>query len=69
MDIYRLYLKSYTEAPDFEDEIEASSFDEAVDYFYSKLEKYGWDRTTIAENTQEMEALQADIEDTISGGN
>ena len=66
---YNIYLKSHTEAHDLEDEVKANSFDEAVDYFYSKLSKYGWDRITIADNTQDMEALQNDMIWNEAGGN
>lgn len=69
MNVYGLYLKSHTEAHDLEDEVKANSFDEAVDYFYSKLSKYGWDRITIADNTQDMEALQNDMIWNEAGGN
>lgn len=48
---FYLYLKSHTEAPDFEDYCEAETKDEAVNMFYSQLGKYGWDKTTISENT------------------
>ena len=51
MNTYSIYLKSHSEAPDYEDETQANNFQEAVDYFYSKLAKYGWDRKSIEENT------------------
>lgn len=35
---YRIYIKSHTEAPDFEAEIEASNPEEATERFYEMLQ-------------------------------
>lgn len=37
MKLYGIYIKSHCEAPDYEDEVEAISKEEAVEYFLSKL--------------------------------
>ena len=51
---FLLYIKSHSEAPDYEDEVEADSKEEAVEYFMSKLGKYGWERNMIEENIGEL---------------
>lgn len=51
MKLYYLHLKSYTDAPDYEEEVYADSITEAIDYFYARLRMYGWEKETIAKNT------------------
>ena len=44
---YYLYLKSHTNAPDYEDEVEAKNRDEARKLFMQDLSKYGWSEDMI----------------------
>ncbi len=37
MNTYQIYIKSHTDAPDFEEEIRAYSLDEAVEYWYKQF--------------------------------
>ena len=46
---YLLYIKSHCNYPDYEDEIEAMTKDEAVELFYGKL-KGEYDREFLQEN-------------------
>lgn len=57
---FHLYLKSHTDAPDFEDTVEAASWDEAIAYF---LSKYDLDRQMIVDNMEEEEAFKAYLND------
>ena len=50
MRTYLLYIKSHAEAPDYEDQCEASNKQEALDYFIGRLGKYGWSEKEILEN-------------------
>ncbi|MFA7290349.1 MAG: hypothetical protein WC055_15855 [Melioribacteraceae bacterium] len=47
MNTYVLYIKSHSEAPDYEEEVEAKNKHEATIYFLKKLEKYGWSKSDI----------------------
>ena len=51
---FAIYLKSYTDAPDYEDEVEANSKEEAVRKFALILSKYGWDDEEIAERVEQI---------------
>ena len=55
MKTFELYLKSYTDMPDFEEVMEAESYTEALDYWYERFAHLGWDRDTIAENMIELD--------------
>lgn len=48
--IYYLMIKSHSDAPDIERDVQASSKEEAVNFFYEWLNKYGWDIDTISRN-------------------
>lgn len=50
---YWLYLKSHSDAPDYEDWAEAPNKEAAVEVFYDHLKQYGWDKYTIRRNTEE----------------
>lgn len=52
MNIYHILLKSYTDAPDFENTVMAQSKKEAVSHFHKLLGKYGWDEETIKRYTE-----------------
>ena len=43
---YGCYIKSHTEAPDFEAECEMSNFEDAVDYFLNLVNKPMYDSAT-----------------------
>ena len=51
MNRYILFLKSHSDAPDFEASLDAASFFQAVEEFYRMVGKYGWDKQEIANNT------------------
>jgi len=46
---YLLYIKSHCEYPDYEDEVEAMTKDEAIELFHVKL-KGEYDREFLREN-------------------
>ena len=47
MNTYLLYIKSHCEYPDYEDDVEARNKKEAVEYFYSKLARWDWQKDEI----------------------
>lgn len=51
---FGIYLKSYTAAPDYEDEVEAATKAEAVEIFLDKLGDYGWSRDMIESYVEEV---------------
>ena len=51
---YACYIKSHCEAPDFEQEVEAYTKEEAVDKIMGIVGDYGWDRETIDRYTVEL---------------
>ncbi len=50
---FNIYLKSYTDQPDYEDSILANSKAEAIEMFYDDLKSYGWEKEVIEENVKE----------------
>lgn len=52
MPTYLIYIKSHTEAPDFENEVQASNRIEAIDKFYQLLHGE-FDKKFINENIEE----------------
>jgi len=50
MKTYYLYLKG--EYMDYEDEVEANSFDEAIDYFMGYAGRNGWERDVIEKSVK-----------------
>lgn len=62
---YYLYLKSHADAPDHEDECEASSKEEAVKFFMSYLGKYGWSKDMIEPNVASQEEIEAKYENAL----
>lgn len=50
MSQYLIYIKSHMEAPDYEDQVEAQSGQEALDYFMKKLGRYGWGEDEVLKN-------------------
>jgi len=48
MKTYQLYIKSHSEQPDYEEEYEANSFDEALSHFMYGLGRNGWEEDTVA---------------------
>lgn len=51
---YYLYLKSHTEAPDYEDLVKAANIDEAVALFLQRLSQSaeGWTADMIREHVE-----------------
>jgi len=49
---YEIYIKSHTEAPDYEDDTTAYSKDEAMDYFLKRMGG-DWDKKMIEDCVQE----------------
>ena len=47
MKTYQLYIKSHTVQPDYEDEYEGDSFEEALDHFMGTLGNNGWEADDI----------------------
>ena len=49
---YKCFIKSHSEAPDFEMEVEACHIDDAVSQIMEKVGKLGWEKEDIEKNTQ-----------------
>lgn len=49
MNIYRIYIKSHTDTPDFEEEIQAKTFKEAIEYWYKAL-NYDFSKSFLRKN-------------------
>lgn len=47
MKTYHLSIKSHTELPDYEKEVEAETIQEALKIFMSELGKWGWEETEV----------------------
>ncbi len=53
MNTYQLHLKSHTDAPDYEDEVDAETRAQAIEMFLDRLNEYGWSRDMIEEHIYE----------------
>jgi len=58
---FQLYIKSHTDFPDYDQEVEADSRGKALDYFYRQFEKGGWSKEQLNEYLKEVD--MEDIED------
>lgn len=54
MKTYLLLLKSYTDQPDYEDELKARSKEQAIAFWYNRLAKNGWDKDTLEKSIIEL---------------
>ena len=68
--IYEIVIKSHTDAPDYEDSVEAINLEEATDYFHAQL-KGEVERRFIEENIyceeEDVETEKADWLDSHNG--
>lgn len=48
MKFYQIYIKSHSIQPDYEDWVEATSREDAVEYFVARLTPQGWGRDEVA---------------------
>lgn len=52
---FNLYIKSHTDFPDYDEDIEANSKEEALDYFYRQFEQGGWSKDQLSEYVREVD--------------
>lgn len=64
MKTYYLYIKSHTEAPDYEAEVEANSKEEAIQKFLKDPSLREWDEDMIKNDVVSEEELSTDIPQT-----